>query len=79
MYARRRREVYVSLRAGILPSMDTRVLISVDVRFTTTDDPEQIAGRVEEAVRMVVGSEALEDFRWRSLPLEPPASERTGA
>jgi hypothetical protein len=59
--------------------MDTRVLISVDVRFTTTDDPEQIAGRVEEAVRMVVGPDALEDFRWRSLPLEPPASERTGA
>jgi hypothetical protein len=56
--------------------MDPQVLISVDIRFTTTDDPEQIAARVEEAVRMVVGGQALEDFRWRSLPLEPPASER---
>jgi hypothetical protein len=71
--------VYVSLGRGILPSMDTRVLISVDVRFTTTDDPEQIVGRVQEAVRMIVGAEALEDFRWRSLPLEPPAAERTRA
>jgi hypothetical protein len=72
-------EVYLRLKAGILASMDPKVLISVDVRFTTTDDPEQIVGRVQEAVRMIVGPEALEDFRWRSLPLEPPAAERTGA
>jgi hypothetical protein len=50
-----------------------RELITVELRFTTTDDPEQVCDRIREAVRLIVGSESLEDFRWRRIPLEPPA------
>jgi hypothetical protein len=57
--------------------MDSKILVTVELRFTTRDDPEQVADRVLESIRMIVGTEALEDFRWRSVPLEPPAHERT--
>jgi hypothetical protein len=48
------------------------LLVSIELRFKTEDDPEQLAERVREAVGLIVGREALEDFRWRGLPLEPP-------
>lgn len=51
--------------------MGERQLVSVELRFETTEDPGQLAERIREAVRMIVGRTALEDFRWRSLPLEP--------
>lgn len=53
-----------------------RVLVSIDVRFITSDDPEQLTERIREAVRMVVGREQVEEFRWRSMPLEPPDEGR---
>jgi acetylornithine deacetylase/succinyl-diaminopimelate desuccinylase-like protein len=53
-----------------------RVLVSIDVRFVTSDDPEQLAERIREAVRMVVGRDQVEEFRWRSMPLEPPDEGR---
>ena len=56
--------------------MNDPALVSIELRFITGDDPEQLADRVRESVRMIVGADALEDFRWRSLPLEPPAEER---
>ena len=56
--------------------MDFRQLVSIELRFTTDQDPEQTSDRVKEAVRMIVGSDALEDFRVRHLPLEPPADKR---
>ena len=59
-----------------MPAVDVRELVSIELRFTTKQDPEQIAERVKEAVRLIVGTEALEDFRVRSLPLEPPAERR---
>ena len=52
--------------------MDDKVLVTVELRFTTEDDPEQLGERVREAVSMVVGRHALEDFRLRVLPLTPP-------
>jgi hypothetical protein len=54
------------------------VLVSVELRFLAADDPEQLGERIREAVRLIVGSEALEDFRIRSLPLtEPPEGRIT--
>jgi hypothetical protein len=53
-----------------------RVLVSIDVRFVTSDDPEQLSERIREAVRMVVGRDQVEEFRWRSLPLDPPDDGR---
>lgn len=52
--------------------MAGRVLVTVELRFTTDGDPEQLSDRVRESVAMVVGKEALEDFRMRVLPLAPP-------
>ncbi len=51
-------------------------LITVELRFKTTDDPGQLADRIREAVRMIVGNEALEEFRWRGLPLEQKPTRR---
>ena len=56
--------------------MAEKVLVSIELRFTTEDDPDQLGDRVREAVSMVVGREALEDFRLRVLPLTPPKKPR---
>ena len=48
-----------------------RRLVQVDLRFVTTEDPKPLADRVEEAVRAIVGRDALEEFRVRTLPLHP--------
>jgi hypothetical protein len=53
-----------------------RVLVSIELRFTTDEDADQLGDRVREAVSMVVGREALEDFRLRVLPLTPPRKPR---
>jgi hypothetical protein len=47
------------------------VLLRVELAFRTTDDePAQAVGdRIREAVAMIVGRDALEEFRIRSLPL----------
>ena len=52
------------------------VLVSVELRFVTGDDPGQLGERIREAVRMIVGGEALEDFRVKVLPLAPPKKPR---
>ncbi len=44
-------------------------LVQIELRFKTTDDPGQLGDRIRESVRMIVGAEALEDFRVRTLPL----------
>ncbi len=56
--------------------MAEKVLVSIELRFTTEDDPDQLGDRVREAVSMVVGRESLEDFRLRVLPLTPPKKPR---
>jgi len=54
-----------------------RVLVTVELRFTTEEDPQQLGDRVRESVATIVGRERLEDYRVRVLPLtrpkEPPS------
>jgi hypothetical protein len=50
-----------------------RTLVTVEVRFVTDEDPEQLADRMREAVATIVGKQALEEFRVKELPLEPPS------
>ena len=52
--------------------MATPSLVTIELRFTTEEAAEPLAERIREAVRMIVGREALEEFRWRTMPLEPP-------
>jgi hypothetical protein len=49
--------------------MSDPILVTVELRFTTSDDPSQLAERIRESVRLIVGGDALEEFRWRGLPL----------
>jgi hypothetical protein len=49
--------------------MAEQVLVSVEIRFKTEDDARALGDRIEEAVRLIVGREALEEFRVRTLPL----------
>ena len=45
------------------------VLARVELTFRTDDDPRALADRVREAVALIVGREALEEFRLRVMPL----------
>lgn len=45
------------------------VLVSVELRFKTEQDSRALGDRIEEAVRLIVGRDALEEFRVRTLPL----------
>jgi hypothetical protein len=56
--------------------MGEKILVTVELRFTTEDDPKQLGERVREAVSMVVGREHLEEFRVRVMPLAPPKKPR---
>ena len=49
--------------------MADRQLVQIDLRFISEDDPDQLGERIKESVRLIVGREALEDFRVRTLPL----------
>jgi predicted component of type VI protein secretion system len=48
------------------------VLVRVELAFRSTDDqdPQALGDRIREAVAMIVGREALEEFRVRSMPLD---------
>jgi hypothetical protein len=52
--------------------MTDPVLVTVELRFKTTEDPDQLGARLREAVALIVGREALEEFRVRVLPLAQP-------
>ena len=52
--------------------MTDRVLVTIEMRFTTEDDPDALGERIREATSLIVGRRALEDFRVRVLPLAPP-------
>ena len=45
-------------------------LVTVELRVRTAEDPEQLGDRIREATTMIVGREALEEFRVRSMPLD---------
>lgn len=51
-------------------------LITVELRFKTRDDAGQLADRIQEAAALIVGREELEEFRWRSMPLESKERRR---
>jgi hypothetical protein len=53
-------------------------LVTLEIRFVSEEDPEQIADRVRESVSTIVGKQALEEFRVRTMPLERPKGERGG-
>jgi len=57
--------------------MAEKVLVTIEMRFTTEDEPEQLGERVREAASLIVGRDALEDFRLRVLPLAPPKRPRS--
>jgi hypothetical protein len=48
---------------------DDRKLVQVELRFISTEDPRELGERIRESVRMIVGRDALEEFRVRTLPL----------
>lgn len=52
------------------------VLVTIELRFRTEEDPEQLGERIRESVALIVGRDRLEDFRVRALPLSPPKKLR---
>jgi hypothetical protein len=56
--------------------MPDQVLVTVELRIRTTEDPKQLGERLRESAAMIVGREALEEFRVRVLPL---AEKKRGA
>jgi hypothetical protein len=48
-----------------------RQLVRVELSFVTEDDAEGLGERIRESVRLIVGREALEEFRVRTMPLDP--------
>jgi hypothetical protein len=52
-------------------------LVQVEMRFVTDGDPGGLADRVRESVALIVGREQLEEFRVRTMPLNPPKPLRS--
>jgi hypothetical protein len=48
-----------------------RELVRVELSFVTEQDAQQLGDRIKESVGMIVGRRALEEFRIRTLPLDP--------
>jgi hypothetical protein len=46
-----------------------QVLVRIELTFKTDADPRDLGDRIEESVRLIVGREALEEFRVRTIPL----------
>ena len=47
-------------------------LVTVEFRFVTGEDLQQIADRLREAAAAIVGKESLEEFRVKTIPVEGP-------
>lgn len=56
--------------------MGERVLVTVEMRFVTDEDPEALSERVRESAALIVGRDRLEEFRARAMPLSPRADRR---
>lgn len=52
------------------------VLVTIELRFRTEEDPRQLGDRIRESVALIVGRERLEDYRVRVMPLTPPKRPR---
>jgi hypothetical protein len=46
-------------------------LVRVELSFVTEQDADQLSQRIRESVALIVGRDALEDFRVRTMPLDP--------
>jgi hypothetical protein len=46
-----------------------RELVRVELSFVTEEDTVQLGERIRESVASVVGRDALEEFRVRTMPL----------
>jgi acetylornithine deacetylase/succinyl-diaminopimelate desuccinylase-like protein len=58
--------------------MAGETLVTVELRFVTGEDPAQLADRVRESVAAIVGKDALEEFRVKTIPLGGPKGEKGG-
>jgi acetylornithine deacetylase/succinyl-diaminopimelate desuccinylase-like protein len=58
--------------------MAGETLVTVELRFVTGEDPAQLADRVRESVAAIVGKDALEEFRVKTMPLGGPKGEKGG-
>jgi hypothetical protein len=47
-------------------------LVTVELRFVTGEDPSQLTDRMREAVATIIGKDALEEFRVKTVPLDGP-------
>ena len=52
-----------------------RQLVRVELTFVTEEDAEQLGDRIREAVGSIVGREALDEFRVRTMPLDTKKKE----
>ena len=52
------------------------VLVTIELRFRTEEDPKQLGDRIRESIALIVGRDRLEDFRVRVMPLAPPKRPR---
>lgn len=43
----------------------------IELSFVTTESPEGLGDRIRESVALIVGREALDEFRVRTMPLAP--------
>jgi len=64
------------VRGTIGRMSDDPVLVTIELRFRTSEDPHQLGERVRESVALIVGREELEDYRLRVLPLSAPKKPR---
>ncbi len=53
---------------------DDPVLVRIELSFTSTEsaNPRAYGDRIREAVAQIVGREAMDEFRLRTLPLTEP-------
>jgi hypothetical protein len=49
--------------------MPDQVLVTIEMRIRTTEDPKQLGERIRESAALIAGRDALEEFRVRELPL----------
>jgi hypothetical protein len=57
--------------------MPDEQLVTLEIRFRTSEDPQALGDRVREATSLIVGRDALEEFRVRTMPLTPKKGQRT--
>ena len=57
--------------------MAERALVQVELRFVTEDDPGALTDRIRESVGLIVGRDRLEEFRFRTMPLDAPRHLRS--